>query len=276
MTLAKASQVSVGISFDDNVGLAEHKRDIRSDRIIEVQGQTTRDLSLPERGALTLTATARYNEFIDFGDLSHADLGIGVRYLWQPTLGYTAPWYAISADLVADHYPDSDIRRGRTLQLGAAVGKRFTDRITGRLSYRYSDRDPRETQVFDTEQHNLLSNLDYSFANGATVYANCSFARGDVVSIARPNAVIRAVADEIELDPAFGGSAVAGGGGGPGAESRYSAYQFDASVRQVELGFNYPLGAGTALDASTAYLDANGPRTLYNRLVIRSGLLHRF
>ncbi len=280
-----AVQFALEAAYDDNIGLAERQADREEDFVTSLSGAVKQTLVLGSRSALVIRATAKYHEFIDFSDLSHGEVGVGARWYFQPTPGFTSPWYALSADWLARRHVDSAIRDGTTVRLGASTGRRFTDKLSGELGYSYSNRNSRRGQVFDTEQHRVFSALEWVLDGGTTLYGNYSVSQGDVVSTARPNAVIIAAADALANDPAFGSRGAMPGPGpapgpGPGpmpAGSGFVSYQLDATVRSLELGMNVPVDSLTALDFSVARLDATATSSIdYNRVQLRAGLLRRF
>jgi hypothetical protein len=48
---------------------------------------------------------------------------------FQPSPGFTSPWFELAGQLEGFKYRDSDIRDGYAASTSASVGKYFTDRI---------------------------------------------------------------------------------------------------------------------------------------------------
>ena len=254
--------LDLGYHFDDNLNRGEEERDRLSDQSLEAGIRASYNQMLSPNSGLRLMGSLRLVEQARYDELSQIAAGVGLRYRIQPVAGYTAPWIQLATGYEYLQYRDSEIRDGELMNAELMVGKRFTDRLGGRAGYHREWRDARDGDVFEWQRRTLFVGLDYRLQNAATVYFDVSRLHGDLVFTATPDPRYRREAKAIADDPAFGAR---------------RAYRMEASANQLDLGFNLPLGASSALDLGVRYFDADaeGGRS-YDNVELRAGWLYRF
>lgn len=269
--------VSLDYLHDDNIGRAEFDRDILEDNIVILSGSLNMPQVLDSRAGLLHSLRIEYAAHTEWEDLSALTASAASTFRYQPGASFSAPWY--EAQLVAAllQHRDSDIRDGAQVRLNLAVGSNFTDRLVGRIGYRYELRRAWEEDVFDLDNHRFSGNLDYDVSERVTLYGTLGWQTGEVVSTATPRPQVLNAAETWRLDEALSerpAAAVPVGGFYPG--DRY-AYRIDADTLTGELGINLALSQKLALDLSALHFRAYGEGDNdYDGLLLRAGLLYRF
>ncbi|MBF0254935.1 MAG: hypothetical protein HQL47_00420 [Gammaproteobacteria bacterium] len=258
-------------NYEDNVGRAEADADRLSDRSHSLGAAVKSFHLLGDHAGVTFKGSVEQVDFARLDGLDRLNLGLGANLRYKPDLAYGAPWYGLNLNLTQSNF-DSSLRDGVTLDLEAMAGKRFTDRILGKLGLGYNehfvsnDLGPKvgksDPEVFATQNTRLFAGLDYNLSNWV-VYANYTYQVGDVVSTSTPTAKAIAAADAIWKDDAIGPSytttapAYPGGMVGSMQQARY-AYRIDADTQIADVGFNYAITRSTALDFMLRYVDVQG------------------
>lgn len=247
---------------DDNISRAESGRDIASDNLLDLGVTVTRSILLTPNSGLRFKGGLRLAEHANYSDLNQFSANIGASYRIQPVTGYTAPWIELGATLERQSFRDSDIRDGRVLAAEAMVGKRFTDRIGGRIGmgreWRYAD----DGEVFEWQRHRIFAMADYKLGLDTTLYANLARDFGDQVFTATPDPAFRQHAKAIADDPVFGAR---------------RAYRLGAISNTLELGVSMPLNPSSTLDVGLRRFraDADGDH-VYDDTELRASWLYRF
>lgn len=249
------------VEIDDNIGSAELQNDRESDWALTVGSVVTRNLVISERSALQLRGMAQLRDQQDFDDLDRLQVSGSVRYVWQPGLDFSSPWFEVMTELRGERYGESAIRDSWFAIGGLGIGQRLTDRLDTHLGYRYTSRDPREREIFDTDQQRLFLRADLRLSMSAQVYGLWSLVQGDLTSSGRLEPVILAASTERGPDPAL----------------RTAAWQLDGTRRELEIGLILPLGDLVNLDVSVIRSEATATRSIdYRRNRVQASLLRRF
>ena len=172
------------------------------------------------QGAANLLAHSAYP------GLNEVGLKARAKYRVQPTVGYTLPWYELSAGLERYQHAGSAIRDATDATLGLTMGKRYTDRIAAQGGVAIRRELPDHGSVFDKTESQLWAAIDYRYGFDNSLYARLSRSWGDQVFGGQEYTSyyrnVKASAD----DPAFG-------------EGRY-AYRIHACTTLGELGTSLP------------------------------------
>lgn len=236
-------------SYDDNVSRAGAPGDVKSDFVTGVDAALGYLWTIGDNRRLSVSGRIAYDRFDEFGDLSNVEAGAEAYYVIQPAPGYTAPWYELSARVARIEPGHSDIRRSTVVDAGLRAGRRLTDAVVAQLGYRYSMRRA-QGAVFDTDDHALTLDLDFSLSSAMSAYATYEFHLGDIVSTATPTRWIMAAAEASVPDEAFGRI--------PGAGYGYPyAYRLDGRTHVVVAGFEFELTNHASLDLSGSYFNTN-------------------
>lgn len=269
--LALTSKAAAGVTHadaelayrhDNNLSRAESGRDTVSDNAIDLGTTLSWNRLLTPNSGLRLSGGLRLTEQARNSELSHMDIGAGLRYRIQPVAGYTAPWIELGASYDQQFYRDSGIRDGDRWVTDAILGKRITDRIGGRIGANWEWRHADDGEVFEWQRRRLFASMDYKLGLDSTLYFTLTRVWGDQVFTATPAAAFRQVAKAIADDPAFGAR---------------RAYRMGAVASEVELGLNLPLNSVQTLDVGVRYFnaDADGGHT-YDSTELRISWLYRF
>ena len=247
-------------SNNDNVGFASEPEDIKEDDIVTLGARGNYTWQLSEITAFTDSAFVQYNSYSTYSDINNLRIGGKGEFVFVPRRGFTAPWYAVSALLYHAEY-DIENRTGATLELRGTMGKRFTDRISGRAILGYNNRDAPD--AFATDYAELVGRLDYLAGQLFTIYGGLGYRTGEITSTATPSQTIIDAATAIEPDPAIG-------------EGRF-AYRLDADTVLGDIGLNWGFNRSAALDISVQYYsaDAGGDQLDYDQTLVWLALLFR-
>jgi hypothetical protein len=258
--------VSGEIIHDDNATRGLYAADKQADQIVSVEGAAGRShLLSPNSGAL-FRVGARYSHFVDIGDLSHLTLFGRGSLRYQPTLGFGSPWYELAAHGQWLKHGDSALRDGSILSLEASVGRHLTDRVRLVGGAGYDRRSGGGTAgLYDLSTARVWGNFDYRLGVRNTVYGRLSYLTGDHVF---NSVTVSGLSGVWEPDPALAGPL-----GRPA-----DAYRLDASTLLYEVGFNYPLLGGQAVDLSVSSFSskADSGGLSYSGTQVRAGYLYRF
>ncbi len=246
-------------AHERNVTRAQAPADIASDDIQGASATLFRSLMRDEHGGWVFRAGAEFDRHSRFSGLNNATLSAGAAYRWQPTLGYTEPWYEISARLGRLNYANSRIRDGTTATVGAAMGKHFTDRLYSRAGLEYERRRADRENVFDLAWHRARVDFGYRFGLDSTLFASVARLWGDQVYSERMSAWSSAYATASASDVAFG--------------EYYYAYRVDAITTLAGIGVSLPVARNGTLEfsADRYRADADGGLS-YADTLIRIGL----
>jgi len=269
--------VSLDYMHDDNIGRAELDRDILEDNIVTLSGSLNMPRLLGSRAGLLNSLRLEYAAQTEWEDLSALTASAASTFRYQPGAAFSAPWYEAQLVAALMQHQDSDIRDGARLRLNLAVGSDFTDRLVGRVGYRYELRRAWEGEVFDLDNHRFSGSLDYGINDWVTLYGTLAWQTGEVVSTATPRPQVLNASEARHLDEALSERPLGAARVGNFFEGDRVAYRLDADALTGELGLNVALSRKLALDLSALHFQAYGDGDNdYDGLQLRAGLLYRF
>lgn len=271
--LANAQEGRYGLSadivHDDNATRGLYEADRKADNIVAIEGSATRSVLLSAKSGALFRAIARYSHFTDIKDISNLALIGRAAWRYQPTPGYSAPWFELAGQAELLRHSDSELRDGNIIGGEASVGSHVTDRT--RLSAglgldKRSGGGP--AGLYDLSTNRLWATIDYRVGVRNTIYGRFTRLAGDQVF---NSITVSGLSPVWEPDPVFVGVL------GRATDS----YRLDATTLSLEVGFNYPLGRGQALDFSAARHDSKageGPveGVKYSITQLRASYLYRF
>jgi len=247
--------------YDDNLSRGEAQRDQLSDVAVDLGLSAGYTRMLTANSGIRLNAHVRHSAQQRYDALDLLNLGIDARYRIQPVAGYTAPWIELGAGYEHLSYRDSAVRDGERRHATLMLGKRFTDRLGGRIGLGREWRDADQEDVFEWQRTRQFALLEYKTGLTSTLYLQFQHEDGDQVFTATPGPDYRRYAKAVADDPAFGAR---------------RAYRLGADARSLDLGWNLPLTYGV-LDLGLRYFeaDASGGHT-YEDSELRLGWTYRF
>jgi hypothetical protein len=273
---APTYDLAFGARHEDNVTRAEAAGDQEHDTGVDLASHVSGRSRIGARDTLTWELGFGATWWTRFEDLSElaGDAGLRVRHAFADD--FEAPWIELAASATALAFLDSDIRNGGSARAGFTAGRRLGARLDARVGYAYVVRRALEDRVFDLERHEAFGQVDVALGRRWLAYAGVGAREGEFVSTAGvPNAKVLASANAVsrDFDTAFGdGPAPVG----PGRSPRRS-YQIDAVVLDAEVGLNYLVGSGLALDVATGYVQAYGAGdNQYNGYSVNAHVLWQF
>lgn len=265
---AEGWRFGAGAEFthDDNAtrGLYDGKK---SDNILAMEASASRSWLLSPASGLLLRGLARYSHFTDIDDISNLALVGRAAWRIQPAPGFNAPWFELAGQAQLLQHADSELRDGHILTIEASAGRFLTDRLRLAAGLGLDERSGDDTGVYDLSNTRLWASLDHRIGVRNTLYARLAHVTGDQVFNVIPALGLGVWA----IDPAL-----ASVYGAPG-----NAYRVDATTQVLELGFNYPLASGQALDFSVTRVSSKaeeGPAqgSKYTTNQLRAAWLYRF
>ena len=260
----------LSLHYDNNVSRSDNSVDVEEDFITTLRAGAGYQTHIADNGRLIAEGNIDYDQFGEFTDLNNISISGTVTYALQPVLGFTNPWYEFSLRVSKLEFNDSDIRDGEILELGVNSGKRFTDRIIGRLGYFYEQRFA-EGKLFDTADHLIELDISYSRTKNISFYGLYSFKYGDAVSTATPSQEIISVSEAVAADDVFIP------GIGPGCLNRRCAWRIAAEGYTLEAGveINFLSNMSFNLSSRYFYVDAAGDNS-YRGMNHRASLYIHF
>jgi hypothetical protein len=263
--------VSADLMHDDNAtrGLYDG---VKSDNIVVLEGSATRSLLLGPKSGVLFRAAARYSHFTDIKDISNVALIGRAAWRYQPTPGYSAPWFELSGQAQLLRHADSELRDGNIVSFEASAGSNVTDRTRLSGGVGLEKRSGGGTVgLYDLSTNRIWGTLDVRVGLRNTAYARLTRQAGDHV-FSSGSVTGLSPTGKWEDDPALRG---------PLGLSVANSYRVDATSFIYELGFNYPLGRSDALDFSTARINTKiGEGTYegnkYTATQVRASYLYRF
>ncbi len=262
--------LSADIVRDSNAtrGLYDGKK---ADNIATIEGSTTRSWLLSPDSGLLVRGAARYSHFMDIEDISNIALIGRTALRFQPTRGFSAPWYEVAGQIQVLQHADSDLRDGAIATLEASAGSYITDRLQLSAGIGVDKRGGGggTAGLYDLSNKRIFAAADLRIGVNNMLYARLMRQTGDQVFSSGSTSGLSAVWED---DPALRaplGLAVA------------NAYRIDATTLAWEFGLNYPLGPEQALDFSVARYSSEaeeGPATgnKYRSTQLRATYLYRF
>lgn len=275
-TQAAGFDAEIGMRHEQNLTRAERKADQEHDTALNVNGHAHQTYRLDPLTRATVEAGLGARWWTRFDDVSEFAAELGVRVRRQAGLGFEAPWAELALGAIGLKHQDSDIRDGGIARAGITVGRHFGHQLDARLGYAYQIRRAVEDRVFDLEHHEIFGQLDVHVGPRWLVYLEVGAIEGEINSTAGiPNPRVGRAAKVVPrgADDAFGlGPSPLGAGLSP----RWT-YQIEGLVLDGELGVNYPLRPGLAIDVAAKYIQAYASGdNQYNGFVVNAGLLWQF
>jgi hypothetical protein len=261
--------LSGDVVHDDNAtrGLFDGEK---SDTIAVLEGAATRSFLLSPRSGVLVRATARYSHFTDIKDISNLALIGRAAWRYQPSPGFSAPWYELTGQAQLLRHADSELRDGSIVSFDASVGSHLTDRtrVAGGLGLDKRSGGGTVGQ-YDLSTNRIWGSLDLRVGARSTAYARLTRQAGDHVFSSGSVSGLSAVWED---DPALRG---------PLGLAVANTYRLDATTLIYELGFNYPLSRSQALDFSASRAASKveeGPvqGNTYSATQVRATYFYRF
>lgn len=262
--------LSADVVRDNNAtrGLYDGKK---ADSMVAVEGSATRSWLLSPGSGLLVRGAARYSHFMNIEDISNLALIGRTALRFQPTRGFSAPWYEIAGQIQLLRHADSDLRDGHISTLEASAGSHITDRFQLSAGIGADKRGGGGGSVglYDLSNRRIFAAADLRVGVHHALYARITRQTGDQVFSSGSRSGLSAVWED---DPALRG---------PLGLAVANVYRIDATTLSWELGFNYRLGPEQALDFSVARFNTEveaGPATgnQYRSTQLRATYLYRF
>jgi hypothetical protein len=261
--------VSGELVNDDNAtrGIYDGKK---SDNLLSVEAAATRSFLLSSTTGALLRAAARYTQYQDIKDISNLALIGRAAWRFQSSPGFGTPWFEVAAQGEYLSHADSELRDGTILFLEASVGSYVTDRTRLSAGFALDERDGGGTAgLYDLSNSRFWGTVDVRVGAHNILYGRVTWLEGDQVFSSGSTSGLSSVWED---DPALReplGLAVA------------NAYRLDATTMIYEVGFNYPLRPGHALDFSATRYESTvneGPADgqKYSATLLRASYLYRF
>jgi len=266
--------LGIDVGHDNNIGRAEEDSDILSDKFLTASVSANYLHQIDYNSGIVFKALAEWIDYQHYYALDHYVLGLSATYRFKPDLTYTAPWYSLGITGKRLEYHDSELRNGYTLEAQAMAGKRFTDRVMGKIGLAHHERLARTDEegllgekLFETQTTKAFVGMDY-FWDKFIFYGQYTFQTGDVISTGRATRKVVLASDEIQQDDAIGRD--------KNNNIRW-AYRLKGDTHIGDIGVNYSLSRAAALDFTVRAVEvkaAGGNR--YDSYSAHLGLLYRF
>jgi len=258
--------------YEDNVGLGQLNRDIKSDTAIRAFASAGPAILLGDSYVLSLTADVAGKLYERFTRLDNVAPRLSAELKRKFGLGAEAPWARVFGSIARLQYDDDLIRDGWIYRLGVGVGKRFGERWDLRLDYAYDRRLVDHEMpavrgipgdVYDLSGHNVSLRTDFLLSEAISLFGSYAIRVGPSVSTTQRNLQIFQATSAIAADPAFGRG--------------FFAYRIDSTTHALGLGLSVALGSRTSFNLAYEHVlgDARGNIT-YHDNVFRVGFLFSY
>lgn len=255
--------VHAGISFDDNVTRAAHKRDIKSDTIIDLGAAAGYVHTLTTSSNLVFNADLTLQQYQDYDKLSNTELGLEATYQIQFENNFDSPWYFVSARYANVNY-DSTLRDGDYTEMGIGLGKRLTDKVKLLAGFKHYN-STAENSLFDLSSNVVYINFDYLLDNKNTLYLVLNLSDGGIISTNTPPHPSQLGSVPWVDDDAY-----------PDLSSPWT-YQLDATTSSFRIGDSITLAYKQSLDISAMYYNSDADYSFnYSGLIIDLTYFYRF
>jgi len=199
--------------------------------------------------------------FAEFSDLDSLTGRAALTWLLQPRRGFTAPWYSLTASMAVTEHEASPIRDGTQAAVTLAAGKRFTDRLSGRIHYTYRDRDASSGRVFEATHHLAGLHAEHRATSRLDVYLDYEYLSGALVTIAPAWPRFMGVTRAVTMDPVFG----------------LPAWRLDGDAHTLGVGAELNLSRRTGIDIGLRHSLARADNdNQWNRWRFGFSVVHRF
>jgi len=238
--------LGAGLRYDSNLSRSQIENDRKEDFISNFNARYGLQKVLSKHSLLNFSVDMRYEKLDEFKALNNLSVGGTANYFYQPKSGFFKPWFEAAIKLNYLKFNKSKIRDSIILDASLKLGKRFTNKLSGSMTYHYNERYSAEN-VFDLVNHKVATEVNYSYSRKLTLFAGYNIEFGEVVSTAIPNSKIIAAADAVAPDDVFSN------GLGPGCMNRQCAYRLDATSHKFNAGMNMNLSENSEIELASQY-----------------------
>lgn len=247
----------------------------RDDQSITLSTSYEQPLMVSENSVLQLGIAGEWRDYRELQSLDNASLLLNATYRTRSGTAFNAPWFSASLQGMVTRHPADQLRDRDSMMFELAGGLRLTDRLSARLDWRWQRSAAEQAgwrymmgdgswstsaPLYDLASRSLQLSLDWTLPP-FTSYLRLGIEQGDRVSSG--GRIGWQWSRAWAADPAVG----------PG----WWAYRYQATTRPAEIGLNFAINRGKALDLSLRLVesDAGGGRG-YRSHSIHLGYLHRF
>ncbi len=256
----------ISSSYDDNLRLAQYKRDIRDDVILHGIFKIDTFLRAGNFSKLKLGVSIQHNKHSTFTLLDNTQYSLNTRYIFSTGSSYSSSLHILKLD-IGGIESSSEMRKANILKIGYDINKRISNKIVLTTGLQFQQNDS-QSKVFDTDKISAFINFDFGLTRRHLIYSTYHFISGDVVSSSTPSLKVVNAATEIEADDAFGGSNL-----------NQFAYKIESKSQVITLGYNYFKSRKLSFDISARFISSKSNENssiYYDRTIIRAGILGRF
>lgn len=260
---------ALGVAYDDNVGNAGERHDVREAGMAFASVGASRERRFGRYTAVQLQGALLGEQFADVEELSNVGLGTRIRVLHKPGRGFHTPVFTLGLGATARDY-GSRIRDGVDYRAAVSAAAPLTTAVELRLEAQRAQREA-SGRAFDLGYASYALNVDWRAAPWLLVYGGARYNDGQFVVTAdgegditpkREHLYLEQHADVIEADAAFGDD--------------WWAFRVDGHAVITTLGANIPLAPALALDVQVQRGVASTSGFDYARVSSSVGLLFRW
>lgn len=238
------NDASINIIHSDNINTSAFSADAESDTSINPAYTFGRFYQVNDLTRLRLALDLSADYFDDFNKFDSTEIKGSAMLLHKFGVGFKKPWVRghVSVGLKETEidWRDSDL-----LEVGIASGKRFNERLSGKVGVKFNKREGgsgviavpgKPSNVADIESTSLSFDIDYLLSERSQISAGFTHRNGDFDSACTVENVAIVLENEnvdaITLDDVFGGC----------------AYRLNGSSNALKLQYSYALGRHSSLN----------------------------
>jgi len=238
------NDASIHVTHSDNINTSAFSADSESDTSISPAYTFGRFYQVNDLTRLRLALDLSADYYDEFSKFDSTDIKGSAMLLHKFGVGFKKPWIRGHAS-IGRKETKIDWRDSDLLEIGLASGRRFGERLSGKLGVKFNKRDGgsgviavpgKPSNVADMESTSLSFDLDYLLNERSQISAGFTHRNGDFDSACTVENVAIVLENEnvdaITLDDVFGGC----------------AYRLDGSSNALKLQYSYALGRHSSLN----------------------------
>jgi|GEM_PF-6821890 len=261
--------------YTENIGKTSFDEVVRSENIHELRFELGRVLQVTDSARLRILADLRHQSHRRFDQLDRTDPGLSLGLRNKSGLGPSAWWQELLLSY-QEISPDDPLREGHQQSFGLAVGRRFSERFDGVLSWSRVSRDggtgepravdlTRPTDVFDQSADVLRLQWNTVLSENWLMAASLSRQHGDFDSQCPNSGVTQVVATvnpaALSLDVNVFGSCI---------------YRTDGNIDVLDLEWVWNISHHISASLLLRHQDGGGPELGYHNKAAQLEVSYQF
>ena len=245
------------VRLDDNIGFGTVSADEIDDTTFRIAGNVNWLATQTAQTEVSFGAGIYHDRVSDLDDLSRTGFTLSGNYRGQANPELTSIFWLLDGNFRFFEYDDSDIRDGYEFKINGALGKRFNERFSAMVGYRFDkrvstddnpDNQPppawmwNEDDVFDLDKDGWFVRGEVDVTPNTLFFVEYSDLSGDVAATGR--SFNNGAMFDRAWDWAFG--------------QGFIVWKIDADQEIWDIGVSHGFGENLSVEVAASFLDAQG------------------